>query len=351
MTDVLSSFGVDIENMRDQTGGIKLVPGRVAHIDADFMAYIVAADTRAEIDGIKAMRSLEYKRRQINDFAEYIARRAGAPEYVLHITPTGSDKGGRREQAIQQEYQATRSGREAPEHLDAIRSYIGTECRSAVHLHQEADDGMAQAAYTDRRNAIICSADKDLRMVPGLHLDMSTGEIVNVDDGFGKLAIDDSKSSKKLVGYGPAFFFAQCIMGDTADNIRGLPKADARAVMRVRPTQAFNKDLEKLSAASTEQARQAAEERVNRHLGEPKACGPVLTELLLRDVQTVRDAFELVKRLYTDLAAYHDYVYTHWKTGEAVSPTRALFSEMQLLWMRRTNNPNDVLDWLKENTR
>ena len=30
------------------------VPGRVAHIDADFMCYQVSAETRDELDGIKS---------------------------------------------------------------------------------------------------------------------------------------------------------------------------------------------------------------------------------------------------------------------------------------------------------
>lgn len=38
-------------DLSDHTEGTKVVPGRVAHIDADFMAYIIAADTIAEQKG------------------------------------------------------------------------------------------------------------------------------------------------------------------------------------------------------------------------------------------------------------------------------------------------------------
>lgn len=347
--DLLASFGVDLNSAVRHDGSVPKVPGRIAHIDADFMAYIIAADTVAELD-TGTTRTLAHKYSQVTDFAEYVMNAAGAVDYVLHTTPPGSTKGGRHEQAVQQEYQAQRKGREAPKDLPAIRAYMGTLGKCIAHMDQEADDGMAAAAYSDPVNTIICSADKDLRMVPGLHLDMQSLQVYNVDPkSYGSIYIDDTKSSKKLLGVGPAFFFAQCVMGDGADNIKGLPLAPAEDVMRVKPTASYLKDLDRLNAAKTQVARDLAQDRIRSHLVQPKACGPVLTYELLKDVQSIRDAFHLVKALYVNLEKNHNYQFVHWRTGEPVSPTQALLGDMYLLWMRRNKNQQDVVHWLKEN--
>lgn len=354
LLDEIAGMGPD--ELADHTAGKKRVAGRVAHIDADFMAYIIAADTVAEQRGERPMRDIGFKRGQVHDFAEYIAGQAGAERYVLHITPAGSTKGGRPSQAVQQEYQANRQGRDAPEDLHTIRDYIASLGeRAAVHMDQEADDGLAQANYNDPKNAVLCSRDKDLRMVPGLHLDMDVGEIVEVPfDAYGKLAIDDSKSSKKVVGYGPAFFFAQCLMGDTADNIKGLPLVPARAALKAKPSATFEKDVAAYKAATAkghETNAKFAMDRVQSHLVKAKSCGPVMTYDLLRNIDNVYDAFQFVKQLYTDLAEQHEYTYVHWKTGEPVTPMQALLGEMQLLWMRRNKNPMDVIDFIKEHKK
>ena len=302
------------------------------------------------------MRDIGFKRGQVHDFAEYIAGQAGAERYVLHITPNGSTKGGRHAQAVQQDYQANRAGRDVPADLHTIRDYIASlGSKAAIHLDQEADDGLAQANYNDPKNSVLCSRDKDLRMVPGLHLDMDTAEIIDVPFGeFGKLSIDDSKSSKKVVGYGPAFFFAQCVMGDAADNIKGLPLAPARAVMKVKPTATFTKDLERYQAAVAKGQTHNidfAKDRLQSHLVTAKQCGPVLTYELLKDITSVYDAFQYVLSLYEGLAAEHGYQFVHWRTGDPVTPKQVLLGEMQLLWMRRNKNPLDVVEFIKENKK
>ena len=313
----LTAFGITSDDLSQQ-GSLypKKVPGRVAHIDADFISYQIAAITNDEKNGIRPLRTLQFKLEQVQDIAQDLAERAGAEKFVLHITPSGSDKGGRREQAVQKEYQGNRKDKEKPEDLDVIRNYIGTHSFTngygAVHLDQEADDGMAQANYSDPKNSVILSRDKDLRMVPGKHFDWDTGEIIEVPQGdFGSIELVQKGSAKKLLGYGPKFFWAQCLMGDTADNVQGLPS-------------------------------------IFKEGGKPKKCGPAAAFSLLENVQNSKDAFYLVRSLFTGLETYHEYQYLHWNTAEAVSPTRALLGDMQLLWMRRNPSPDDVVEWLRE---
>lgn len=347
--NILDQFAVNSEALKDQTGAVKIVPNRVAHIDADFMAYIIAADTKKEVaDG--RLRSLEYKRTQIPEFASTVAAMAGAASYVLHITPTGSTKGGRYGQAVQREYQATRGSREPPAHLNAIRGYMLTDVPSVGHMDQEADDGMCQAIWQDGNN-IVCSRDKDLRMCVGWHCNVDTGEHVRVEpNDFGWIALDDSTSTKKIVGYGPKFFFAQCLTGDTADNIQGLPAIPGPVLARWSPSAAYTKaqeGLRRATASGDQKLVRAAVQKLNIAQGKTKPCGPVAAFDLLNPVTSAKDAFALVKECFTTLGDFHEYDFVHWRTGEKVTPTQALLGDMRTLWMRRSKNPDDVLDFLR----
>ena len=178
MTDALAAFGVGEDDLPPQSDDANFpapVPGRIAHIDADFIAYQVSAETKEELDGIKPRKTLEDMKESARWRANQLMRMAGATDFRMHITPPGSNKGGRYQQAVQREYQGTRNNKASPERLNVIRGFIGEELNGVVHLDQEADDGMTQANYAamgpdgswgDSNLSVIVSADKDLRMVP-----------------------------------------------------------------------------------------------------------------------------------------------------------------------------------------
>ena len=309
---ILDNFGISTDDLESQLGSptVPVTPGRVAHIDADFMAYIVAADTRAEINGEKPMRNITHKFGQIKSFANTIARYAGAEKYVLHLTPTGSTKGGRAQQVVQQEYQGNRKSKEVIQHLIPLRSYMIDECNAIPHMDQEADDGLVQAMLDDPINNIIVSDDKDLLMAPGLHYVPRTKEFMDVAfEDFGKLDVTDKG---KVVGYGPAFFFLQLIMGDTADNIKGLPL-----------TQGAKKGV---------------------------TVGPKRALALMDGVDNVKDAFNHCRSLFNYAADGLGWEFKHWKTGAPVTANQAMLGDMQALWMRRDKNPLDCIEFIKENT-
>lgn len=360
--EALAALGVGEDDLPPQADVVAYPTpqqGRVAHIDADFMSYQVSAETRDELDGLKPRKSFEDMQYNARSATEHLMRLAGATSAVLHVTPSGSNKGGRYEQAIQKEYQGNRVGKDTPEFLDAIRAYIVSDLGGIAHLDQEADDGLAQANYNaqgpggswgEGNLSIIVSADKDLCMAPGLHCSPTTGEIVCVGDPFGTIYLDDSGSSTKLKGWGTKFFWAQCLMGDTADNIQGLPAIPGRVHLGYSPTKAYQKalDLQKSNMVPEKAAQFQAQ--LDAMYGKTKPCGPVWTYDLLNGAHDDKEAFALVRSLYTRLHTENGHEFCHWQTGEAKTPTQALLGDMQLLWMRRNKNPLDVVAWLKEVT-
>lgn len=340
------------------TGGYNYpapIPGRVAHIDADFISYQVSAESKEELDpGDRTPRkSLEDMQHNAKVAIEHIMRLCACTDYHIHTTPSGSTKGGRPDQVVGKEYQANRSGKEKPEHLEAIRAYIvrelGANGRGTAHLDQEADDGMAQAAWSayyagEDERVVVASKDKDLRMCPGYQL---IGDKVSTFEGtFGFIELDRSKSAAKVTGRGTKFFWAQCLMGDAADNIGGIPQVTGENVMAVTPTKAYLAAVEK-QARMRPATVQSAEKAIEAAHNKSKPCGAVLTYELLKDCSSDVECYRLVKKLYDDLAE-SGYEFTHWRTGEPVKASQQLLGDMYALWMRRSKDPKDALKWIKE---
>jgi len=273
---------------------------------------------------------------------------AGAESYVLHLT--GADKGGRYDLATVKEYQANRKGKAKPKHLASLREYVRGLPECLFHEHQEADDGMAQGNYAAFKAgtpdlSVICSADKDLKMCSGWHLDQQTGELKYVD-GYGEIELTEGKS-KKIKGYGTSFFWAQLLMGDTADNIPGLPKLGCDTQIRYAGfhTKAIEKLLDTCSCGDADKEDAAAAKLQQL---KPKACGAVAAWHILGDAVDDQDAFTRVVQCYKDyygegVVKYKDYNgIEHDTTAGGM-----LVEQMHLLWMRRVQGTGDIMDFVK----
>ncbi|AUR96964.1 5'-3' exonuclease [Vibrio phage 1.253.O._10N.286.45.B12] len=140
----------------------------------------------------------------------------------------------RQEIAKKKEYKATRKS-EKPYHYDNLTAYIRSNYDVVCAEGMEADDLLAihqtTAIREDRTpTTIICTRDKDLRMVEGMHFGWACGKQaafgpVRVGrDGAIKPIFDREGKVRELKGTGMAFFCVQLITGDTVDNIPGLPR-------------------------------------------------------------------------------------------------------------------------------
>lgn len=310
--------GIDVSSLGHSKKDIEIpvVPGRVVHIDGDFLAYMVAYDDSKSIEDMKHNCLVK---------ADKIQRMAGAESRVLHLTHKDSDKGQRKEIALLREYQEKRK-KIKPKYLHLIRAYMKDELGGVYHMDKEADDGMSIAQYAaisagNRKLSVIATKDKDLCMVPGLQLDWDTGSIDDTQDDFGFIRLADDKTAKKIRGRGWKMFWAQMLTGDTADNISGLPMCC---------------NLDYLPR------------------GKHKNCGPVLAYEILNPLTTNKEAFKVVKQLFYDYHNVKDdkgnlvHPFKDYRDGRIISPGEAFISEAKLLWMRRNNNQDDVINWLME---
>lgn len=308
---VLAQFGVVSDDLTTQVLKYPSVtPGRIAHIDSDFIAYIAGAQKKDEIDGTIPDRTLEERCKACVEIHKHYMRMVGAENYVAHLTPTGSNKGNRDDHAMTKPYQGNRSDKPKPIYVEPIREYIAKEMRSMQHTEQEADDGMCQANWTAHINgtpelSVIISRDKDLRMCVGYHWCWDE-EQVGKTDAFGMIWIDRKKKPAKPKGWGTSWFWMQLLMGDVADNIAGLPSS-------------------------------AGDKK-------PKLVGAVAAYNFLKDCKNDWECYKVVRDLYTN--SPHEFL--NYRTQEPIKPHAAMLGDMRTLWMRRTRHENDVLMFLRE---
>jgi DNA polymerase-1 len=194
------------------------LPGRVLHIDGDILAYWAGGKEDTSV-GVSRTIALN----KIAQMQEY----SGAERVVVHLTAASSTKGDRFIIATVKPYQGQRKSGSKPKNWAYLRewleTYSGPAFRVKTWATREADDGLAAMAYHSKGNLVIATKDKDMRMLPGWHLDWDTLAMVHVPVGTYDLVHDGKQ-------YGIKWFWLQMLQGDTADNIPGLPMYNGKPV-------------------------------------------------------------------------------------------------------------------------
>lgn len=264
-----------------------ILPGLTCNIDGDYLAYYAAGNEE---------RSPGAAREKAIELIEGFRNRVGADRVVVHNTAQGSQKGERYLIATVKGYQEQRKGNTRPKNQpylqDWLMTYTGPLFTSKTWLSREADDGFgAMADYAQHGQpgyAALATADKDMRMLPGLHINwLDNRKVTRVMPGDYDVIGEDGKQ------YGLKWFWLQMLMGDTVDNIPGLP------------------------GYRCPNAKGAV---VDKPVGEKTA------EKLLADCTNSDEAYVVVRRLY------HDWYYT---TDDAYD---RFCEQAGLLWMRLGND-------------
>jgi hypothetical protein len=288
-----------------QAERIAAVPGLELHVDGDYLAYYASGNDDT---------SPGQARENAISLIEGFCASSGAVRTIIHTTANGSHKGERYLAATVKPYQAQRvSGRKPknqPYLQQWLQEYIGARFRSKVWVEREADDGLGACAHYARLSKpgyiVIATADKDMRMLPALHINWLTKQLTRVQPGDYDVIGTDSKQ------YGLKWFMLQMLMGDSADNIPGLPKY-----------------------------------RSINAKGDPtmKLLGPKTAEALLEDCTTTKDAAQQICDLYA--LAYHPDI----KTYAEVTPEHTVWADRvveqaALLWMRCDTHAH-LLDFIQ----
>jgi 5'-3' exonuclease len=216
-----------------------------ALIDGDMLLYQVGfiGQPKDPDTGEVVIRHFETVKDSMDRLIEDIVEAAGANEYTIYLTGKGNF---REEIAKRQPYKESRDKEDRPFHYENLKAYLTFSYEAVIVEGMEADDAMViaqmedylayQGRFAEGFNTIICSRDKDLRMVPGWHYSWEchnqperTPYFV---DELGKYTPiyhptktykDGSPQFKKLEATGLRLFYAQILMGDKVDTIPGLP--------------------------------------------------------------------------------------------------------------------------------
>lgn len=214
------------------------VTRRTLLVDGDGLAYYCAGKDGSSIGDA---------RRALVDKVNHAAAHVGAESVIVLLTASGSTKGDRYAVARVKPYQGQRANSRRPENWRGLRDYMDSPdfpFRVQSTATAEADDLFAWWAYTVPDDVVIMTQDKDMRMLPGLHLDWVTNRVHRVEhrvaDGdrplHQRIVVADSVFNDKQ--YGIRWFWLQMLHGDTADNIPGLPKyktVDAKGNPALKP--------------------------------------------------------------------------------------------------------------------
>jgi DNA polymerase-1 len=190
-----------------------MVPGRTLLADGDGLAYYCAGND--DTDPGQARVNL------LNKLAE--AKAAAGCEFVRVLTTaSGSTKGHRYAVARVKAYQGQRSNSRRPKNWGVLRQLLegGFDARYPVELtaRAEADDLFGKyATQLGCANVVHFTQDKDMRMLPGWHMEWRELRLTFVPDG----CFDHTFNDKQ---YGIKWFWLQMLHGDAADYVPGLPK-------------------------------------------------------------------------------------------------------------------------------
>ena len=221
---MLERLGIDPNKLK---GNMQVQESRTLILDADGAAYRASATA-------KTMPTV--LRRFVSEVLEQMFL-TNSSDCRLHLTAAGGYKGGRSLYPSFKPYQGNRTGKSKPALLEPLRELLGTqqavdmglpeEWYVKLNRYWEADDTCIMDAYTLKDTGIIVSDDKDLRLTRYPYFESSLCAVSTIKDRFGYVA-DSTTGGSYPIGHGTKYFWLQMLMGDAADNIRGIDKLDGR---------------------------------------------------------------------------------------------------------------------------
>lgn len=259
--------------------------GTTLNVDGDIAVYKPCCVFNEDSDYDRSMIS-----RNITGFINKLVVDAGADSYQCFLTTKTNFRDD-----LTGDYKANRSDTERPVNLAWAKRWAVDNLESNFHPKLEADDLLGVHMTED---TVLWSLDKDLRQIPGKHLDDATRQVVTVTE-YGTL----KDLGKKAYFDGMIGFYYQLLIGDSTDYIVGCGK-------RV--------------PANTK----TGTKRVG--IGHKAACQIILKAAMANpsDITVVRDA------VYAEYQKLHGKHWVHFIEVQA-----------QLLWMVREQKGEHIKMW------
>ena len=177
----------------------------IALIDADVVLHRVGFTTENDEFWVAAHRA--------DEMLDNILLATGVKQYQLWLSDSAANNF---RYQIYPLYKANRT-KPKPKHHEELKAYLIQEWDAQFAYGMEADDYLGILQDEEEQTTVICSVDKDLKQIPGLHFNFVKNEWTNVTR---KEALKD--------------FYSQIIIGDVSDNIPGAhgkgPVAAAKAL-------------------------------------------------------------------------------------------------------------------------
>jgi DNA polymerase-1 len=236
-------------------------------LDADMLLYQTVAACEVEIEWCQDIITthLPVKEAQImfNELLDIKRHQAQCDKFTLCWT---ADQNFRKE--IEVTYKGNRAGnhRRKPVGYQTIRRWAEQQFPSECWHKLEGDDVLGILGTRHPDKCVIWSGDKDLKQIPGLHLDNS-GAINHIT----QLEAD-------------VFFYRQILTGDTTDGYPGCPGVGPKTAEKLLPSESF----QEASAWRT-----VIEQYKKKGLGADYALTQARLARILRDSEYTFDEIQL----------------------------------------------------------
>lgn len=187
----------------------------------EYIDLVGLEESQYEVKKVQSLEPLSHAYKNIREILKSIEKGTGCDSMTIYLTGKGNF---RDEVATLKPYKGNRDKVKKPEYYEALRQYLIKEYGAVVVEGEEADDAMGieqtrlmsynynEAPIGESIVPIIASVDKDMHMIPGWHYNFVKDLKFFVDEDTADL-----------------WFWCQMIMGDTTDNIGGVPKAGKKA--------------------------------------------------------------------------------------------------------------------------
>lgn len=199
--------------------------GKTLLLDGDFLLYQAAATVKTVPTAVRRLHTLILTEMFM----------VGCKRCEVFFTDSNSSKCLRYMYPTVLPYQGNRKGKAKPPLLEPLKQRVQgmsyTEHPDGIEMdwafEEEADDRMIARSIELGSNCIVSSGDKDLRLTPAPYWEAKTASVHYITDRFGDIWWT-GEGSTPVKGHGSKFFWTQMLMGDTADNVRGIARYNGK---------------------------------------------------------------------------------------------------------------------------